>query len=50
MLGPLGGASAFEGKLFCRVVAADGLALRRVLVPAIAVLRDGAPCPRVWGL
>ena len=45
-----GGASAFDGKLFCRVIAQDGLALRRVLVPAIAALRDGAPCPRVWGV
>ncbi len=49
VLGPLGGASAFEGKLFCRVVAADGLALRRVLVPAIAVLRDGRPPARASG-
>ncbi|MDB5424754.1 MAG: hypothetical protein JWQ29_2170 [Phenylobacterium sp.] len=50
VLGPSGGASAFEGKLFCRIVAKDGLALRRILMPAIAALRDGEPCPRVWGL
>ena len=43
-----GGASAFEGKLFARIVAPDGLALRRVLLQAIAALRDGAPVPRVW--
>ena len=47
-IGPFGGASAFEGKLFARIVAPDGLALRRVLLPAIAILRDGAPVPRIW--
>jgi len=47
-LGPLGGASAFDGKLFARVTAPDGFALRRALMPALAVLRDGAPLPRVW--
>ena len=50
VLSPGGGASAFDGKLFCRIVAKDGLALRRILPPAIAALRDGEPCPRVWGL
>lgn len=49
-LGPAGGASAFDGKLFCRIAAADGLALRRALLPVLKVLRDGEPCPRVWGL
>jgi urease accessory protein len=46
-LGAAGGASAFDGKLFARIVAADGRALRRVLVPALEALR-GAPLPRVW--
>jgi len=50
VVGVSGGASAFEGKLFGRIVAKDGLALRRILMPAIAVLRGGEPCPRVWGL
>ncbi len=49
-IGASGGASAFDGKLFARIVAADGLALRRVLLPAIAALRDGEPAPRVWRL
>lgn len=44
------GASAFDGNLFVRIVAADGLALRRVLLPVIAALRDGAAPPRVWRL
>ncbi|HEX2815270.1 MAG TPA: urease accessory protein UreD [Phenylobacterium sp.] len=49
-IGPSGGASAFDGKLFARIVAADGLSLRRALLPAIAALRDGVPVPRVWRL
>jgi urease accessory protein len=47
-LGPLGGASAFDGKLFVRVAAPDGFALRRALVAASGVLRGGRPLPRVW--
>ncbi|WP_293350898.1 urease accessory protein UreD [Phenylobacterium sp.] len=47
-LGERGGASAFEGKLFARVVAPDGFALRQALLPALEMLRDGEPLPRVW--
>ncbi len=43
-----GGASAFEGKLFCRMLARDGLALRRGLLPVLDALRDGEPLPRLW--
>jgi urease accessory protein len=49
-IGSAGGASAFSGKLLARIVAADGLSLRRALLPAIAALRGGAPAPRVWRL
>ena len=49
-IGATGGASAFEGKLLCRIAAADGLALRRALLPALHILQDGEPCPRVWRL
>lgn len=49
-IGPAGGASAFDGKLFARIAAADGLALRRTLIPMLEVLRDGEPLPRVWRL
>jgi urease accessory protein len=49
-IGSAGGASAFEGNLFARIVAPDGLSLRRALLPAIAALRDGAHVPRVWRL
>jgi len=44
----LGGASAFQGKLFCRLLARDGLALRKVLIPVLEALRDGEPLPRLW--
>jgi urease accessory protein len=47
-LGDHGGASAFDGKLFARVVAEDGFALRQALLPALEILRDGAHLPRVW--
>jgi urease accessory protein len=43
-----GGASAFAGKLFCRMLARDGRALRRVLIPVVEALRDGEPLPRLW--
>jgi len=43
-----GGASAFEGKLFCRMLACDGLGLRRVLIPVLEALRDSEPLPRLW--
>jgi urease accessory protein len=46
-IGGAGGASAVDGRLFCRIAATDGLALRRALIPAIAALR-GAPPPRIW--
>ncbi len=42
------GASAWEGKLFCRLLAKDGLALRRILIPLLTALRDGRPLPRLW--
>jgi urease accessory protein len=48
VLGRSGGASAFDGKLFCRLLAADGLSLRRALLAAMTVLRAGAPAPRLW--
>jgi urease accessory protein len=47
-IGASGGASAFDGKLFARIVATDGQALRAVLLPTIAILRDGEPAPRIW--
>lgn len=49
-LGERGGASAFDGKIVGRVLAADGYALRQALIPALGVLRHGAEPPRVWRL
>jgi urease accessory protein len=49
-IGPHGGASAFEGKLVVRLAAADGLTLRRALLPAIAALRTGQSAPGIWTL
>jgi urease accessory protein len=48
LLGPAGGLSAFDGKLICRIAATDGAALRRILIPALTLLSDGRPPPRVW--
>lgn len=47
-LGETGGASAFEGRLFARIAAPDGFALRAALIPALEALRDGRPLPRAW--
>lgn len=41
------GASAFAGKLVLRLLAWDGLPLKRQIARALAVLRPG-PLPRVW--
>jgi urease accessory protein len=42
------GASALHHRLCLRLMAEDALALRRQLLRALAVLRAGAPLPRVW--
>lgn len=44
------GASAWQDKLVVRLTAADGFALRKILIPAISVLRGGAAVPKVWNL
>ncbi|MDQ0324414.1 urease accessory protein [Rhodopseudomonas julia] len=49
-LGPAGGASAFNGKILARLVAEDGLALRRRLVPALRILLADCPLPKIWTL
>ncbi|SIQ32644.1 urease accessory protein [Rhizobium sp. RU20A] len=55
LLGPaLGGVSLIRSaageKLVARLVAADGFALRKILVPVISHLRKDAPVPKVWSL
>ncbi|RGP37023.1 urease accessory protein UreD [Pseudotabrizicola alkalilacus] len=41
-------ASAPDGRLMLRMMAADGWPLRRQIARCLAVLRRGAPLPRVW--
>ena len=42
------GASAWNGMLVGRVVAADGARLRQTVIAGLAALRDGRALPRVW--
>lgn len=42
------GATARDGCLVLRLAAADGMALRAALGPALAVLRAGRPLPALW--
>ncbi len=50
LLPPLAGASLIRDKvLSARIVAPDGMALRRTLIPVLEHLR-GAPLPKVWRL
>jgi len=46
----LAGASQWKGKLVVRLLAPSGYELRKLLVPAITVLRNGAPVPKVWNI
>lgn len=46
-LGDAGAASAFDGKLVARLMAADGWPLRQALMRLIGAIRPG-PLPRVW--
>jgi urease accessory protein len=45
---PQGGASAWNGMMMARILAADGAALRKAVVAALVVLRGGRSLPRVW--
>ncbi len=42
------GASLIGEVLVARIVASGGAALRRMVIPALAVLRDARPLPRLW--
>ncbi len=54
IIGEDGGASAWSvggtGKLLARLVAGDGYALRRRLVPLVGLLNGQAGLPKVWSL
>jgi urease accessory protein len=41
-------ASAWDGMLIVRMLAADGASLRAAVIAVLAVLREGRPLPRVW--
>lgn len=41
-------ASAWNGMLVARILAPDSASARRLVVAALAVLRDGRPLPRAW--
>jgi urease accessory protein len=45
---PQCGASAWDGMLIARVLAADGAALRSAVIAMLKVLREGRALPRVW--
>ncbi|BDA86296.1 urease accessory protein UreD [Aureimonas sp. SA4125] len=49
IIGPDGGASAFDGLVVARLVAGSGFLLRKRLVPVLATLAK-APLPLVWSL
>ena len=48
LLGSESGASAWNGLLLARILAADAAGLRRLVVAGLASLRDGRELPRVW--
>ena len=50
IIGPNGGASAWNGKFLARLVEETGLALRRRLEPLLTLLMGGRPLPKVWQL
>ena len=50
IIGPGGGASAWDGKFLARLVEETGLALRRRLEPLLTLLMGGRELPKVWQL
>ncbi|HBF31553.1 MAG TPA: urease accessory protein [Rhizobium sp.] len=46
----LAGTSLWNDKLIARFMSSDGFSLRKLLVPVISALRDGASVPKVWNL
>ncbi|MCX8281493.1 urease accessory protein UreD [Phyllobacterium sp. 0TCS1.6C] len=50
IVGALGGASFWMGKLLARLVDVDAYQLRKRLLPLLALLNRGRPLPRVWSI
>jgi urease accessory protein len=46
----MGGVSHWNGKLVIRLIASEGYTLRKILIPAISLLRNGDPAPKVWNI
>jgi urease accessory protein len=47
-LGPLSGASAWNGKLIARLLAEDGFILRKQIISALHALAGAAALPKIW--
>jgi urease accessory protein len=47
-LGPLSGASAWNGKLIARILAEDGFFLRKQIISALHALAGGDALPKIW--
>ena len=50
IIGALGGASFWNGKLLARLVAANGYELRQRLIPLLSLLNKQATLPKCWSL
>ena len=49
-IGPYGGVSAWNGKLVARLLAKDGMILKKAIVSALSVLASPAELPKTWAL
>ncbi len=49
-IGPHGGVSAWNGKLVARLIAKDGMILKKTIVSALSVLASQAELPKNWAL
>jgi urease accessory protein len=47
-LGPLSGASAWNGKLIARLLAEDGFLLRKQIICALHALAGVEALPKIW--
>ena len=49
-IGPYGGVSAWSGKLVARLLAKDGMILKKTIVSALSVLASPTELPKTWAL
>lgn len=50
IIGDAGGASEWQGKLIIRISTNDGFSLRKIILPVLTLMRNGASVPKVWNL